>query len=74
MSNMTYCRFQNTSKDLQDCIDAVEQMINNDGCDEYNEHLSRDEKRAFEEMVEQARYFFETGEQLLDILEYNEQS
>ena len=49
-------------------------MTNNDGCDEYNEHLSRDEKRAFEEMVEQARYFFETGEQLLDILEYNEQS
>ena len=74
MSNMTYCRFQNTSKDLQDCIDAVEQMTNNDGCDEFNEHLSRDEKRAFEEMVEQARYFFETGEQLLDILEYNEHS
>ena len=37
---MTYCRFRNTSKDLQDCIDAVEQMTNNDGCDEYNEHLS----------------------------------
>ena len=24
--NMSYCRFQNTSQDLQDCIDAVEEM------------------------------------------------
>ena len=43
---MTYCRFRNTSKDLQDCIDAVEQMTNNDGCDEYNEHLSHEEKES----------------------------
>lgn len=24
MSNMSYCRFQNTSKDLEDCLDALE--------------------------------------------------
>ena len=23
MSNMSYCRFQNTRLDLQDCIDAI---------------------------------------------------
>ena len=24
MSNMSYCRFENTSKDLADCLDAIE--------------------------------------------------
>ena len=24
MSNMSYCRFTNTSKDLGDCLDAIE--------------------------------------------------
>ena len=74
MSNMSYCRFRNTTQDLQDCIDAIDQMTNNDGCDEFNEHLSREEKRAMIDMIEQARYYAEIGEQLLDILEYNEQS
>ena len=23
MSNMSYCRFENTSKDLQDCLSAI---------------------------------------------------
>jgi intergrase/recombinase len=25
MSNMSYCRFENTKKDLDDCIEALEQ-------------------------------------------------
>ena len=24
MSNMSYCRFENTSRDLGDCLDAIE--------------------------------------------------
>ena len=24
MSNMSYCRFENTSRDLMDCVDAIE--------------------------------------------------
>ena len=73
MSNMSYCRFRNTTQDLQDCIDAVDQMTNNDGCDEYNEHLSHEEKRAMIEMIEQARYYAEIGEQLADIFDEQEQ-
>jgi len=26
MSNMSYCRFENTASDLQDCLDAVEDI------------------------------------------------
>lgn len=36
MSNMSYCRFQNTSGDLAECLDALEQQ----------KELSDDEHRA----------------------------
>jgi len=29
MSNMSYCRFQNTAQDLDDCLDAVKNEIFN---------------------------------------------
>jgi len=39
MSNMSYCRFQNTLKDLRDCRDALSELS------ELSE-LSTDEKEA----------------------------
>jgi len=30
MSNMSYCRFENTAKDLQDCLEAIEKGEIND--------------------------------------------
>lgn len=30
MSNMSYCRFENTARDLQDCLDAIENGEIND--------------------------------------------
>lgn len=30
MSNMSYCRFENTAKDLQDCLEAIENGEIND--------------------------------------------
>lgn len=35
MSNMSYCRFQNTVQDFQDCLDNI-----------YEDDLSKDERRA----------------------------
>lgn len=29
MSNMSYCRFENTNSDLEDCVEALETMIRN---------------------------------------------
>ena len=37
MGNMSYCRFENTEKDLRDCFDNFE--------DEVNEHEERARKR-----------------------------
>lgn len=48
MSNMDYCRFQNTLTDFRDCVNTVEAM-QYDGFD-----LSHEEKKSFAQMLEQA--------------------
>ena len=32
MANMSYCRFENTSKDLRDCLQAIENGETDDLC------------------------------------------
>lgn len=51
MPNMSYCRFQNTVADLEDCIEAIEN----------GEKLSPEEFQAYEEMVELVQRFNEAG-------------
>lgn len=46
MSNMSYCRFQNTLDDLMDCKEALDEMTN------WEEQLSGDEHRAMLKMVQ----------------------
>ncbi len=36
MSNMSYCKFQNTLRDLQDCYDTIDQEV-----DDRNEERAR---------------------------------
>jgi hypothetical protein len=48
MSNMSYCRFQNTLDDMRDCLDALSEM------DDLSE-LSVDERNAAIRMVEVAQ-------------------
>ena len=45
MSNMSYCRFQNTLKDLRDCVDALEEIGDNLA------ELSKEEARAATELI-----------------------
>jgi hypothetical protein len=42
MPNMTYCRFQNTLNDLEDCLEALEE----------NEELSEEEEEAKKRLIE----------------------
>ena len=69
MANMSYCRFENTSKDLRDCIDAVETMLNNSGKNEYDEPLSTSEQLYFEKMIEQCDTFSNYANTLLELIE-----
>lgn len=38
MSNMSYCRFENTSLDLADCNEALESLLNCEGGSSLSEH------------------------------------
>lgn len=46
MSNMSYCRFENTLRDLRDCEDALQEM-----CDGDAKKLSEYELPAAQELV-----------------------
>ena len=50
MSNMSYCRFENTSKDMQDCLNAIES-----GDYEAIEDLNEHEQRGLMDMLDCAR-------------------
>ena len=47
MSNMSYCRFQNTSGDLEDCKEALDELLN-----EGIGKLSQEESHAAKRLVQ----------------------
>jgi len=51
MSNMSYCKFQNTLSDLIDCRNTIEEMITGDEDEVLT--LSHEEARAAEHLAEQ---------------------
>ncbi len=57
MSNMSYCRFQNTKQDFEDCVDALEEMEGG-GLNK----LSAEEKRAAERLAALAVRYIEAYE------------
>ena len=69
MSNMSYCRFENTSRDLEDCIEAIE----NGEINELNEY----EIEALKTMQYQAKCILEMKDDIeigiKDSEEYNKE-
>jgi ABC-type enterochelin transport system substrate-binding protein len=75
---MSYCRFQNTSEDLQDCIDALDNYGEDIPEDEDGlTNLSKDERRAAEDIRQQCetyiRIFDEAEEAEEDLRKYKKQ-
>lgn len=64
MGNMSYCRFSNTSHDLEDCVTAMEEAYNLEEMD-----LSEDEAQAMDSMYEQAKRYIELYRCLMNIEE-----
>ena len=54
MSNMSYCRFQNTKEDFSDCVNA----LSSDGL----EPLSSEEKRAAKRLYQLAKQYVDEYE------------
>jgi len=58
MSNMSYCRWENTSKDLMDCVEDFGEFVEDGGTlDEYLEKLSSSERRAFNKIINECNLF-----------------
>jgi hypothetical protein len=62
--NMSYCRFENTSNDLRDCVRAMDEVDELEDLD-----LSQSELRSMKYMVRLAEEFLENANRLL----HNEQ-
>ena len=61
MANMSYCRFQNTSIDLRDCVDALEEAYDFEELD-----LSNGELAAMKYMRRLCEKFLEESERILN--------
>lgn len=59
MSNMSYCRFENTSDDLLDCVNAMQEACTLDELD-----LSDEENRSMNRMRKLCERFLEEYERL----------
>ncbi len=53
MSNMSYCRFENTTQDMQDCLDALAEGLETGATlEDFKKTLSSSqEQRAFEKFL-----------------------
>lgn len=61
MANMSYCRFENTNRDFEDCVEAVEEAVfdKSIGIRAFTASLSNSEQRAFVRLVKNARKLIE---------------
>lgn len=54
MANMSYCRFENTARDLADCVDAMQEVYSKEELD-----LNEYEKNAYAHMKQLCKAFLE---------------
>ncbi len=61
MSNMSYCRFENTSKDVADCLEALNNYWD-------LEDLSRFEISGLRDLLDQAKEIVELEDLIIEII------
>ena len=64
MSNMIYCRFENTARDLQDCLDAIENG-------EINDLGSQYEVDALEQLLDLCKEVVAYKDEIEDAIDKN---
>ena len=63
MSNMSYCRFENTNGDLHDCVETMSEAKS------FNElDLSPSEKMSYVEMREWCEYYLQEYDRLSETM------
>ena len=66
MPNMSYCRYENTSHDMQDVVDTLYDS-------DVDEDLSDSERRGLKTILELAREIIDMEDKIDNILENQEQ-
>ena len=64
MSNMSYCRFENTARDLEDCLDAIENG-------EINDLGSQYEVDALEQLLDLCKEVVAYKDEIEDAIDTN---
>jgi hypothetical protein len=62
MANMSYCRFENTARDLQDCVSAID----NGNVYDFNEY----ELNGFEKLIKLAEEIVDMNDETELIIEH----
>ena len=61
MANMSYCRFENTLTDLQDCVKAIEEVVYDDQEISKREWEFAESMRSWCEMFLEVMYYADKG-------------
>ena len=69
MGNMPHCRFENTVQALDDCFDALNELMDNNGVNEYGEVLSNYEKPNAIRLINMCGEIAEQQGELLEMLD-----
>ena len=56
MSNMSYCRFENTARDVEDCLEAIDNGAIHD--------MSTQEAEALRSLLEYAKHIVELEDEI----------
>ena len=64
MGNMSYCRFENTARDLQDCVNAIDRGETED--------LNNYEKSGLADILNLAEYIVDMQDDINNIINENE--
>jgi len=68
MANMSYCRFENTLRDLQDCLGVLDEACEDDkSLEEFEKSLGSDyERRAFKRLLTVAEDLLMIADRMAD--------
>ena len=67
MANMSYCRFQNTVMDFEDCLnDLKERASTCGGINEYGDKLSSEERRSAEQLARLSKDYLDAYAEFKD--------
>lgn len=64
---MSYCRFENTTGDMSDCVEDLKERVNSKGLDGYGDEMSSYEKGSLSEMRDHAQDLVRLIDEFWDI-------